>query len=174
MKDIIDFLVPSLKYFYSSLDVSIYQFTHEVFPEFEIKFLVNRAQKSCLAYFYLLRKINNIRRRLCRGTDFTNALKFLETLNLENINKNKQKVLVVMTDSLLGTDAESINVAETIKNTFDIVIALNIDGGQNNINTNDFNSLTKNVIKFEDINNFKIDLKNILLPVCQKKQTVTK
>ena len=169
MKDIIDFLVPSLKSFYSSFDVSVYQFTHEVFLEVEKSFLVRSRISSCISYFHLIKKINSIEKRTDRGTDLTYALKFLKTLKLENVNKNKQKVLVVLTDSSLGTDTESIKAAETIKNTFDIVIALNIDGGQSN--TNGFNPLTKNVVKFEDINNFKLDLKNIMLPVCQKKQT---
>ena len=102
MKDIIDFLVPSFKSFHNSFDVSIYQFTHDVHLEVEKKFLVSRRQSSCISYFHFLRKINDIRKRADRGTDLTNALRFLKSIKLQNINKRKQKVLVVLTDSSLG------------------------------------------------------------------------
>ena len=147
----------------------MYQFTHEVSLEVEKSFLVSRQVTSCFAYFHLLRKINNIEKRTDRGTDLTYALKFLKTLKLENINKNKQKVLVVLTESSLGTDAESTKAAETIKNIFDIIIAFKTDSGESNISNSRFSPLTTNFIEFEDENSFNLKLKNFLLPVCQSK-----
>ena len=169
MKDIIDFLVPSLKSFYSSFDVIVYQFTHEVFLEVKKSFLARSRFSSCISYFHLLRKIDKVEKRLDRGTDLTNALKFLKTLNLKSTNNKKQNVLVVFTDKSLGTDTDSINVAETIKSKFDIIVVFKTDSGESNISNSRFSPLTTNFVELKDENRFKLDLKNVLLPVCQSK-----